>query len=66
MSGGVAWMECVWKMRGSEWLQVCVGENRGGKERLAKNRTLQPKWKPSNSISYIIHVQYLILHTKHS
>lgn len=43
---------------------VCVGENRGGKERLAKNRTLQPKWKPSNSISHI--TQYLILHTKHS
>lgn len=37
MSGGVAWMECVWKMRGSEWLQVCVGEDRGGEERLAKN-----------------------------
>jgi len=33
---------------------ACVGENRGGKERLAKNRTLQPKWKPSNSISHII------------
>lgn len=43
VSGGMAWMECVWKMRGSEWLQVCVGENRGGKERLAKNRTLQLK-----------------------